>query len=66
MTTLSFITINSVKLRIMISYLVFIAIQFDTQQSIQNYTIPDDDQKYGQNRLSRRYWTIPLPSRSRL
>ena len=32
-----------------------------TQQS----TNPDDDQKYGRKRLSRRYGTIPLPSKSR-
>ena len=33
-----------------------------TQQSTQNYTSPDDDQKYGQKRWGRRYGTIPLPS----
>ena len=36
-----------------------------TQQSTQNYTTPDDDQKYGRKRLGRRYGTIPLPFRSR-
>ena len=36
-----------------------------TQQSTQNYTTPDDDQKYGRKRLGRRYGTIPLPSKSR-
>ena len=35
-----------------------------TQQSTQNYTTPDDNQKYGQKCLGRRYGTIPLPSRS--
>ena len=35
-----------------------------TQQSTHNYTIPDDDQKYGRKLLGRRYGTIPLPSRS--
>ena len=35
------------------------------QQSTQNYTTPDDDQKYGRKFLGRRYGTIPLPSRSR-
>ena len=33
--------------------------------STQNYTSPDDDQKYCRKRLGRRYGTIPLPSRSR-
>ena len=32
-----------------------------TQQSTQNYTTPDNDQKHGQKHLGR----IPLPSRSR-
>ena len=31
-----------------------------TQQLTQNYTTPDDDQKYGQKRLGRRYGTIPF------
>ena len=28
--------------------------------STQNYTTPDDNQKYGQKCLGRRYWTVPL------
>ena len=36
-----------------------------TQQSTQNCTTPDDDQKSGRKRLGRRYGTIPLLSRSR-
>ena len=35
-----------------------------TQQSTQNYTTPDDNQKYGWKHLGRRYGTIPLRSRS--
>ena len=36
-----------------------------SQQWTQNYTTPDDNQKYGQKYFGRRYGTIPLPSRSR-
>ena len=32
-----------------------------TQQSTQNFTTPDDDQKYGQKCLHKRYEIIPLP-----
>ena len=35
-----------------------------TQQSTQNNTTSNDDQKYGRKRLGRRNGTIPLPSRS--
>ena len=35
------------------------------QQLTQNYTSPDDNQKYGRKLLDRTYGTIPLPSRSR-
>ena len=35
-----------------------------TQLSTQNYTTPDDNQKYGRKCLGRRYGAIPLPSRS--
>ena len=34
-----------------------------TQQSTQNYTTPDDDQKCGQKCLGRRYGIIPFRSR---
>ena len=35
------------------------------QQSTQNFTTPDDDQKYGRKRLGRKYGIVPLLSRSR-
>ena len=35
------------------------------KMSTQNYTTPDDDQKYGRKRFGRKYGTIPLPPISR-
>ena len=37
-----------------------------TQQSTQNYTTHDDNQKYGPKHMGKRYGTFPLPSRFQL